>query len=291
MLIEADSRGIPLVLVNARMSERSFRRWQRMSHMIESLLQRFDLCLAQSTADADRLARLGAPRVGVAGNLKFDVPPPPADPLRVSAMSGLVAGRPVWLAASTHPGEEELVLAIHRALAPHFPGLLTIIVPRHPQRGAEIAEMAIEEGLRTGLRSRGLEPDGAIDVYVADTMGELGLFYRVAPIVFVGKSLAGAGGQNPIEPAKLGTAVLHGPEVQNFADVYAALDRDGGALAVADAQGLANALVNLLRDGQRLRRMARAAAATVETLGGAVERTMQAIEPFIMQMRMRAEPR
>jgi len=134
------------------------------------------------------------------------------------------------------------------------------------------------------LRSQALEPDGAVDVYVADTMGELGLFYRVVPVVFVGKSLAGEGGQNPIEPAKLGTAVLHGPHVSNFADVYAALDRAGGALAVPDVQGLANALVTLLRDGPRMRAMARAAADTVEGLGGAVERTMAAVEPFLMQM-------
>jgi 3-deoxy-D-manno-octulosonic-acid transferase len=291
LLVETDARNVPMVLVNARMSERSFRRWQKLHAMIEALLQRFDLCLAQSPADADRLSRLGAPRVGVAGNLKFDVPAPPADPLRVSALAGLVAGRPVWLAASTHPGEEEQVVAVHQALAPHFPGLLSIIVPRHIRRGEEIAEIGQAEGLRTALRSRGLEPDRATDVYVADTMGELGLFYRIAPVVFVGKSLAGSGGQNPIEPVKLGTAVLHGPHVHNFADVYAALDRDGGALAVADAQGLANALAMLLRDASQLRHMARAATATVETLGGAEERTMQAVEPFLMQMQMQAAPR
>jgi 3-deoxy-D-manno-octulosonic-acid transferase len=288
MLVEADRRAIPLVLVNARMSERSFRRWQRMHGMIEAVLSRFDLCLAQTTADADRLARLGAPRVGVAGNLKFDVPPPPADPLRVSALNGVIAGRPVWIAASTHPGEEEIVAAVHRAIAPHFPGLLTIIAPRHPQRGAEIVEIAADFELRAVQRSRGLEPEKGADVYVADTMGELGLFYRVAPVVFVGKSLVGDGGQNPIEPAKLGAAILHGPHVQNFADVYAALDRDGGSLAIPDAQELANTLMRLLNDGAKLRRMARAAAATVEELGGAMDRTMAAIEPYLMQMRLEA---
>ncbi|PSC04633.1 3-deoxy-D-manno-octulosonic acid transferase [Alsobacter soli] len=288
MLVEVDERGIPLVLVNARMSERSFRRWQRFGGMIEAVLSRIDLCLAQTPADADRLARLGAPRVGVAGNLKFDTPPPPADPLRVSALSGLVAGRPLWVAASTHPGEEEIAAAVHRAIAPHFPGLLTIVAPRHIVRGDEIAEIAGDFELRAAQRSKGLEPDSGVEFYVADTMGELGLFYRVAPVVFVGKSLVGDGGQNPIEPAKLGAAILHGPHVQNFADVYAALDRDGGSLAIPDAQQLANTLMRLLGDGQRLRRMARAAAATVDSFGGAVERTMAAVEPYLMQMHLEA---
>jgi 3-deoxy-D-manno-octulosonic-acid transferase len=286
MLIEVDQRRIPLMLVNARMSERSFRRWSRLSEMIGALLGRIDLCLAQSAADAERLTRLGAPRVGVVGNLKFDSPAPPADPLRVSTLRGLISGRPVWLSASTHPGEEEQIVAVHKALAPYFPGLLTIIAPRHPQRGEGVAFIASDSGLKTALRSRGLEPDGATDVYVADTIGELGLFYRLATVVFMGGSLVPHGGQNPIEPGKLGAAIVHGPHVHNFTDVYAALDRDGGSIAVADAQGLANTVGALLSDVARLRTMARAAGETVEGLGGAVDRTMQAIEPFLMHMHL-----
>ncbi|MHB2167015.1 3-deoxy-D-manno-octulosonic acid transferase [Alsobacter sp. R-9] len=286
MIVETDRRGIPLVLVNARMSERSFKRWQRLLPMISALLGRFDLCLAQTREDADRLSQLGAPRVGVIGNLKFDAPAPPADSLRVSGLSGLVSGRPVWVAASTHPGEEEQIVAVHEAIAKHFPGLLTIIAPRHPQRGADVAAIAQEAGLRVAQRSRGLEPDGATDVYVADTMGELGLFYRIAPVVFMGGSLVPHGGQNPIEPGKLGAAILHGPHVHNFTEVFAALDRDGGSLAVADAQGLANALGRLLADTPRLRAMARKASETVEQLGGAVDRTLLAVEPFLLHMRL-----
>lgn len=286
LIVEADRRNIPMVLVNARMSERSFTRWQRLLPMIGALLGRFDLCLAQTADDAERLSRLGAPRVGVAGNLKFDAPAPPADPLRVSALKGLVGGRPVWVAASTHPGEEEQIVAVHGALQTHFPGLLTIIAPRHPQRGGDIAAIAADAGLRAAMRSRGLEPDGATDVYVADTMGELGLFYRIAPIVFMGGSLVPHGGQNPIEPGKLGAAILHGPHVHNFTEVFAALDRDGGSLAVADAQGLANALGRTLADTPRLRAMSRAAAETVERLGGAVDRTLLAVDPFLMHMHL-----
>jgi 3-deoxy-D-manno-octulosonic-acid transferase len=286
LIVEADKRSIPMVLVNARMSERSFQRWQRLLPMISALLARFDLCLAQTAGDADRLARLGAPRVDVVGNLKFDAPAPPADPLRVSALTGLIGGRPVWIAASTHPGEEEQIVAVHGALVQHFPGLLTIIAPRHPNRGEAVAAIATDTGLRTAMRSRGLEPDGATDVYVADTIGELGLFYRVAPIVFMGGSLVPHGGQNPIEPGKLGAAILHGPHVHNFAEVFAALDRDGGSVAVNDAQGLANALGRMLADTPRLRAMSRAAAETVDQLGGAVERTVLAVDPFLMHMRL-----
>lgn len=284
LIVETDARGIPLVLVNGRMSERSFRRWQTMPDMIGSLLGRFDLCLAQGRADADRLARLGAPRVGVAGNLKFDVPPPPADPLRLSAIAGLVGDRPVWVAASTHGGEEGMIVDGHVRLTRDFPHLLTIIAPRHPARGEEIARIAEDAGLHVGLRSRGLEPDGATDVYIADTIGELGLFYRVAPVVFMGGSLIPHGGQNPIEPAKLGAAIMHGPYVHNFTDVYAALDRGGGALAVADAGHLAQSLGRLLIDAPGMRAMARAASETVEGQGGAVDRTLQAVEPFLISL-------
>jgi 3-deoxy-D-manno-octulosonic-acid transferase len=288
MVMELDRREVPLVLVNGRLSERSFRRWTRLEASARALMTRFSLCIAQSPADGERLMRLGAPRVVVAGNLKFDAPPPPADPRVVASLGGLVAGRPVWVAASTHPGEEEIVVGAHRALAEHVPNLLTIVAPRHPQRGAEVAAIAQGAGLSASRRSAGLQPDRATDVYVADTVGELGLFYRLAPVVFVGGSLVPHGGQNPIEPLKLGAAILHGPHVHNFTDVYAAIDRAGGALPLADGQALTAALADLLEDTALTREMARAGAETVEALGGALERTLQAVQPFVMTMKLEA---
>lgn len=288
MIVEVADRGIPLVMVNGRLSERSFRRWQKLPQTAHALLERFDLCLAQSPADAERIARLGAPRVMSVGNLKFDGPAPPADATTLATLNGLIAGRPVWVAASTHAGEEEQIAAVHRALMQRFPGLLTIVAPRHPERGEDVCAAARAAGLTSAQRSRGLLPDRATDIYVADTIGELGLFYRLAPVVFVGGSLIPHGGQNPIEPAKLATALLHGPHVHNFADVYAAIDRAEGALPVTDARELAYGLAALLADAARVRRMARAAATTVEALGGAVERTMRAIEPYILQMHLDA---
>jgi 3-deoxy-D-manno-octulosonic-acid transferase len=289
-VIELERRQIPLILVNGRMSDRSFRRWQRLPHAIGSLLERFSLCLAQTMQDAERLARLGAPHVAVAGNLKFDVPPPPADPRLVAHLSGLIAGRPVWLAASTHPGEEEAIVAVHRALSSRFPHLLTMIAPRHPHRGPEIAGLAEQAGLRAGRRSAGMHPDRATDIYIADTIGELGLFYRLSPVVLMGGSLVPHGGQNPIEPAKLGAAILHGPHVHNFTEVYGILDKAYGALEVENPPALAQNLSRLLSDAALTREMARAAGDAVQTLGGAVERTLQSIEPFIVQVKFGARP-
>ncbi|MGO4704755.1 3-deoxy-D-manno-octulosonic acid transferase [Microvirga sp. 2MCAF38] len=288
MVVELQRREVPLILVNGRVSDRSFQRWQKLPSIIRSLLERFALCLAQTPADAERLARLGAPRVVMAGNLKFDAPPPPADPRLVAHLSGLIAGRPVWFAASTHPGEESAIVAVHRALAQRHPHLLTIIAPRHPQRGADVAAIAERAGLRAARRSAGIHPDRATDVYVADTVGEMGLFYRLSPVVLMGGSLIEHGGQNPIEPAKLGAAILHGQHVHNFADVYAALDAARGALLIKDSSTLARALSQLLSNTALTRQMARAASEAVQTMGGAVDRTMQSIEPFIVQAKIGA---
>lgn len=285
-LVGIRDRGIPALLLNARMSERSFRRWQRLPATASALLQHFDLCLAQSAADGERLERLGAPRVVVAGNIKYDVPAPPANPATVATLSAIVGERPVWIAASTHPGEDDLVLQAHELLQPTHPGLLTIIVPRHPERGADIAALAAARGLPTGLRSAGTLPERHIAVHVADTIGELGLFYRLAPVAFIGGSLVPHGGQNPIEPAKLGTAVVHGPHVRNFADVYRTLDDAQAAWPVTGAETLAEAVYTLLSQPSRTRAMARTAASTVNALGGAVETTMRAIDPYILHMHL-----
>jgi 3-deoxy-D-manno-octulosonic-acid transferase len=226
--------------------------------------------------------------VVTAGNLKYAVPPPPADQIALASLRGMTAGRPVLLAASTHADEEAILAETHRMLAQRFPDLLTIIVPRHPERGKEIAATVQAAGLRPAMRSRRLGPDSACDIYVADTMGELGLFYRLTPIVFMGKSLVPHGGQNPIEPAKLGAAILHGPHVHNFASVYEALDEAGGAREVSDSRTLAIAFAEMIADPRRLRDMVRAAGQAVERLTGAVDRTMRAIEPYLMHFAFEA---
>jgi 3-deoxy-D-manno-octulosonic-acid transferase len=280
-IVEAEKAQTPIVLVNARLSERSFRRWSLLSAFIGALLARVDLCLAQSPDDGERFSQLGAPNVRFAGNLKYDAPAPPADRQELASLSGLISGRQVWIAASTHPGEEALVAEAHQRIAQTFPDLLTLIAPRHPKRGAKIAAQLQELGLHCALRSTGAQPGGDSAVYICDTMGELGLFYRLAGVVFVGKSFAPGGGQNPIEPARLASAILHGPHVANFADVYALLDAAGGAVKVGDAQELAQTLAALFTDGGRLRAMARTAAKVVEGQTGAVDRTIEAVEPYL----------
>jgi 3-deoxy-D-manno-octulosonic-acid transferase len=159
-------------------------------------------------------------------------------------------------------------------------------VPRHPERGPGILEIARAANLEAALRSRGELPRSETEIYVADTLGELGLVYRLAPIVFVGGSLAGHGGQNPIEPIKLGAAILHGPHVWNFAEIYAALDKSHGAEQVADVGKLAVRVGAWLRDAGERTAVVAAARETVATLGGALDRTLDALEPYLMQIRL-----
>ncbi len=219
----AQKKGVHLVLVNARMSARSHGRWKRFPSFIVSMLSRFELVLAQTEDDGARLRELGAPRVQVIGNLKYDVTPPPADPQKLAALKTEFSHRPIFVAASTHPGEEEQIAAAHKAAAAEIPNLLTIIAPRHPARGEEAAAACFNVGVNVCRRSQGVMPDNNTGIYIADTIGELGLFYRLSGLAFLGGSLVGHGGQNPIEPAKLGNAILHGPHVHNFTEVYAAL--------------------------------------------------------------------
>ncbi len=286
MIVESSARGVPLVLINARMSEKSFGRWMYLRSMIRSLLQRFDLCLARTPADAERLTALGAPHVFTVGNLKLDVPAPPADNEKLTALQGAIAMRPLVAATSTHHGEESAVIETHKRLRDNFSGLLTVIAPRHPERGPGIVELAAAAGLKASLRSRGERPDRATDIYVADTVGELGLLYRLAPVVFIGGSLIKHGGQNPIEAAKLGAAILHGPHVFNFAEIYEALDVAHGAELVADGERLTAAFSAWLSNAAERERAAAAARATVEGLSGALEHTLQSLEPYLMQLQL-----
>jgi 3-deoxy-D-manno-octulosonic-acid transferase len=286
LIVATAERGVPLILLNGRLSERSFARWRRMPRAISALLHHFDLCLAQSVADAGRLGDLGAPRILTTGNLKLDVPAPPADAEALASMQAAVDGRPVVAAASTHPGEEKIIVDVHRRLHQSFPDLLTLVVPRHPERGPGVVEIANAAGLNAVARSHGYLPGAGTDVYVADTIGELGIVYRVAPVVFMGGSLVRHGGQNPIEAAKLGSAILHGPHVWNFADLYAELDRSEGAAEVADVGKLTARLGAWLTDKTARQAAADAALRTVEALSGARNRTLAALEPYLMQLRL-----
>src|SRR3981081_2656870 len=286
LILASAARRLPMVLINGRMSHRSFPRWRRVSNTISALLGRFDVCLAQSQLDADRFAALGSRNVVTTGNLKLDVPAPPADPAKLERLMSMTRGRPIVVAASTHPGEEEILMETHRTLAGYFPGLLTVIVPRHPDRGEAIARMISASGLNPTLRSHEDLPTATTDIYVAGTMGELGLFYRLAPIVFMGGSLVEHGGQNPIEAIKLGASIIHGPHVFNFTEVYETLDGAGGARRADSTEALVKQLGQLLDDPAPRQWSLNAAELVVEKLGGALERTLGALEPYLLQLRL-----
>lgn len=279
MLRLADA-GIPLVLVNAKLSDRSDRGWRRLPKIAGSLFSRISLCLAQSEEYAERFRDLGVSQVRVTGNLKWDTPILDADPRAVYRLSTAIRGRPAWIAASTHAGEEEIVAEAHRLLRESRPNVLTIVIPRHPERGDAIRTLLAAQGLTVAQRSRD-EPPAKADIYLADTLGELGLFFRVAPIAFVGNSLIANGGHNPIEPVRLNAAVLHGPHVHNFTEVYDVLDRAGLATRVSDARSLAGAARDFLdRPPGGAEREERIEAA-LAPLTGALDATMDALGPFL----------
>jgi 3-deoxy-D-manno-octulosonic-acid transferase len=286
LILSSAARRLPMVLINGRMSHRSFPRWRRVNATIAALLGRFDITLAQSQVDAERFAALGSRNVITTGNLKLDVPAPPADSAKLERLLSVTRGRPIIVAASTHPGEEDMLVDTHRALSGVFPQLLSVVVPRHPDRGAAIARTIGATGLNVGLRSHEELPVAATDIYVADTMGELGLFYRLAPIVFMGGSLVPHGGQNPIEAVKLGASIVHGPHVFNFSDVYEALDGAGGARRADSREALIKQLGQLLADPAARETSLAASTRVVEQLGGALERTMAALEPYLLQLRL-----
>ena len=246
LLVACRRRGVPLMLVNARLSARSATRWRRLPALARDLFGSFAVLQAQSAADAARLAALGAPAATLVGNLKFAAPPLPVDQAELRRLRSLLDGRPCWLAASTHRGEEAAIAAAHAALTARHPRLLTIVAPRHPERGAEAA--AAFAGLPMTRRGSGGDAPDAAGVWIADTLGELGLFYSLTGLAFVGGSLVPHGGQNPLEPARLGAAVAVGPHAFNFADAVATLEAAGALSRIADAAGLADWVDALLRD-------------------------------------------
>jgi 3-deoxy-D-manno-octulosonic-acid transferase len=281
LVIEASRRKIPLALFNAQLSACTFSLWRRFPGFARSLLGLIDVCLVQASADVDRFASLGIQNVLLAGDLKYDLLPAPADQRALARLLARIGTRPLWVADGTYAGEEEIAFAAHRLLAGKFPGLLTVIVPPNPKRASEFAEIAAKMGLAASLSGgdRGTAPLPA--VYISNDPGEAGLFYRSAGVVFSGKSLCSSGGNNPAAAARLGCAILHGPDVEDFAEIYRALDDAGGGALISDADTLAGNLAYLFSDSSALRAMGRAAAATAKAYGGASQRIMQAIAPCL----------
>jgi len=269
LLAACQARRIPTMLINARLSDRSLARWRHAPGLARQVLGGFARVQPRSETDAERLRSLGCCHVEAAADLKLAAPPLPVDAAELRRLREILARRPVWLAASTHPGEEALILDVHRILVAHHPGLLTIVAPRHPERGVGIPAAA--------YRSRGDDPP-AEGVWVADTLGELGLLYRLAGLAFVGRSLLPpGGGQNPLEPARLGCAIAVGPHTANFTDHVSMLHAAGGLSVVRDVPELADWLGGLLHNPARRQSIGDAACAAVQRHGDLPRRTAAAL--------------
>lgn len=277
LLTEIRDRAIPAAMVNARMSASSLARWRRFPRTIRALLSAFGVILPWGPAEGEKFRALGARRIGPAGNLKFTSTPPDADEAEVAGLRRVIGDRPVWLAASTHPGEEAMALDAHRTLSERWPDLLTILMPRHPGRGLDVAALA--SGIGVTRRSRGKAPDRP--VHVADTLGEMGLFLRLAPITFIGGSLVPHGGHNPIEAAQLGSALVLGPHMTNFSEVTAELAEAGGAILLDGPAALVDAVDGLLRRPEDRAHMAAAARAVADRRRGLLDEVVAEIAPLL----------
>ena len=274
-------RGIPMALVNARISERSFKRWRKNRTSSRPLFSRIRLILAQNERLARRLRELGGRDVVIAGNLKVDAPPLPVDQAGLAALKSEVGTRPVFLAASTHPGEDEIVFETLARLKAAIPDLLLVLAPRHPARGGPICDMAKAAGFSSARRSLSQRITSETDVYVADTVGEMGIFYSLAQIAFIGGTLVDRGGQNPIEPGRFNVAVLAGPSRFNFADAYEELSRRGAVIDVCDAKQLAQEVAILLAEPTVRAQLIMKAAAGLEAMVGALDVTADALAALL----------
>lgn len=284
LITETHATGCAIALINARMSEHSFRAWHRMPVFARTLLRSFRFVFPQSEEAGTRFAQLGARDVTYLGNLKSDAPLLPADDAEVAQLKAAIGERPVWLAASTHPGEEEQIAAVHRHLKEKFPSLLTILVPRHAARGDAVAHLLRAYALHVAQRSKREPIAPATDLYLADTMGELGLFYRLSPIAFMGGSLVNHGGQNPLEAARLGCAILYGPAMFNFAEVCALLERQQASLRIGNAGALAEAVERLLADPAMQKTLAQAAQTVAESARGVTDAVLSALAPLFTEI-------
>jgi 3-deoxy-D-manno-octulosonic-acid transferase len=277
LILGARSAGIPLALVNARMSPKSIGRWARWPAAARAINSAFTLTLAADRRTAEALGALRGEAAPALGNLKLAADPPSVDAARRAQLESEIGVRPVWVAASTHAGEDEIALAAHAQVRREWPGALLILVPRHPDRGGGVAALALGAPRRSLGQAVGDNP-----VYVADTMGELGLFYAVAPAALVaGSLLPHLKGHNPAEAAKLGAAIVTGPYVESFQDVFEALLAANGAVQVRDAAELAGAISALWRDPAACARRVAAANAVIEQSAAALYATVDRLAALL----------
>ncbi len=255
MLAQSHARGIPLALINARISDTSARRWKRFPKTARHLLGQFSLIHTQNARTTAHLHDLGLDHAQTGQNLKSISGPPPCDEAELTRLRTSLAGRPLWLALSTHPGEDEIMLKAHKTLLQTTPDLLLILVPRHPARAGRIEGLIKDHGLQSARRSTGGQISEKTQVYLADTIGETGLWLALSPITCMCGSFTPVGGHNPYEPAHAGSAIIHGGQTPNFTQAYADLETSNAAVQVENAPGLARTLDNLLSTPAQLDQM------------------------------------
>lgn len=285
-------RRIPVAVLNARLSERSCQRYQKVHGPFQVLTRPLSLILCQHRDDQARFRRLGVPaeRLAVTGSLKFDIRLDEAKVAEGQALRRQLGGRPVWIAASTHQGEDEQVLAAARAVLVSHPDALLVLVPRHPERFEAVAALCRADGWTLARRSRGEAIGADTHIYLGDTMGELPVLFQLCDLAFMGGSLVPVGGHNLLEPASLGKPCLIGPHYFNFGDITRQLlDRKGG-LIVADAGELGEQVSALLGDEPRRQRMGMAAFDVVAANQGALARTLTALQPLLADAMTRRQP-
>jgi 3-deoxy-D-manno-octulosonic-acid transferase len=284
MLSEIKSRGIPAVLVNARLSDKSYRRWKNMRNAAREILSAFSLVLAQTQKECDRFLTLGAVRAVPIDNLKYAAKPLPFDDAELQNIAGHMRGRPIWVFASTHAGEESMACRVHQRLKLSIPDVLTIIVPRHPDRRDNLGIENDARGLKIVFRGDDKKPPlEDTDIYIADTFGELGLFYRLAPVACIGRSFSadGGGGHNPIEAAQLRCAVLHGPNVQYQQAIYDEMDAANAIMMAINELSLMNEVRLLLTDSDYRARRQEAAYSFAVSKASVIDRVMENVAPYI----------
>ncbi len=290
ILQEIEARNIPAALINARLSDRSFARWKLFKKSARAVLECFDLVLTQTELDAERYRALGAQNVHVSDNIKYSAGDLPHDEGDLKVLKGVLMSRPVLVYASTHAGEEEIIMRTQSILESSQPELISIIIPRHPDRGEAILDQAIEERFQAVLRGEDKAlPDEDTQIYIANTMGELGLFYRLAEIVFIGRSLSddGGGGHNPIEAAQLGCAIVHGAKVQNLQEIFDDMETHKACLRVKNEQELVEGMQRLLEDPALRNSLIQNAQNFSNAKSHVIDTVIQNLEPLFTQSGLR----
>lgn len=278
------SSGVPILLVNARMSARSARGYARLGRLTRSVLADIDLIAAQNEADGQRLQTLGArpEHLHITGNLKFDIHLPPSVHEQAQALRRqLSMNRPIWIAASTHEGEEKIVLDGFDAVRRKYPDCLLLLAPRHPERFEKVAELCRSRGYKTVLRSHDAAVTPDTNIYLIDTLGELSMCYAAADMAFVGGSLLPIGGHNMLEPASLGVPILTGPHYFNFNEISELLQQAGAAWVVANAPALAEQVQNLMGDAELRYHAGEKGRAVVRQNGGGIEQLLPLLQPYL----------